>query len=170
MTVALGGRNVPIGAAVTIVGGVLGALGVFLAWATISVGPALASTMGPAAGSTNGFGELAGKLALILSAGAVALGILWAMEKGFPNLELVIVVVGVAILVGVALAYFTSIITSGALKDELDLFNKGLDQLKAAGMDTSGTSAGLGIGFFLEIVAGIIVIVGGALGLMKKSA
>jgi hypothetical protein len=60
------------------------------------------------------------------------------------------------------------------MQKAIDDGNKALDVLKsmasAYGVDVSGTSIGLGIGFYLEILAGVLVIVGGAMGLMKKSA
>jgi hypothetical protein len=70
-------------------------------------------------------------------------------------LEVLIVVVGALILVVMALSYFTTFFTNPSMKDELDL-------MKSVG-------GAPGIGFLLEIVAGIVVIVAGGLALTKKA-
>lgn len=169
MTVTIAGRSVAIGAIVAAVGGLLAVIGVFLVWAQLTVGTGMAQAF---AGQKNGIGldQNAGWAALVVGLLAFALAVAWARDVKLPSLSLLVVVAGVLVLVVVALTFFTSVLTPGSLKDALDAANKAIDGAKAAGADTSGTSAGPGMGFLLEIVAGILVIVGGALGLMKKPA
>ena len=169
MTINIAGKSVALGAIVAAVGGVVGIIGTFLVWAQLTVGAGMVVVLG---NQDNGKGldENAGKVALVLGVIALVLAIAWALEMKIPMLPTLVAGVGVLILVVVALTFFTSLLSKNSLKDALDLANQAIDSMKAAGSDTSGTSAGPGIGFLLEIVAGILVIVGGGLGLMKKSA
>jgi putative copper export protein len=170
MTINIAGRSVALGAIVAAVGGLIGIIGAFLVWAQLTVGAGMASAFGTV---NNGIGldERAGKVALGLGIIALVLAVVWALEVKIPMLPALVAGVGVLILVMVALTYFTTLLSKDrSLKDALDLANQAIDSAKALGADTSGTSAGPGIGFLLEIVAGVVVIVGGGLGLMKKSA
>jgi hypothetical protein len=169
MTINIAGKSVALGAIVAAVGGLVGIIGTFLVWAQLTVGAGMVAVLG---NQDNGKGldENAGKVALVLGVIALVLAIAWALEMKIPMLPTLVAGVGVLILVVVALTFFTSLLSKNSLKDALDLANQAIDSMKALGSDTSGTSAGPGIGFLLEIVAGILVIVGGGLGLMKKSA
>jgi hypothetical protein len=169
MTVTIAGRSVAIGAIVAVVGGLLAVIGVFLAWAQLSIGAGMAQFL---AGQSNGIGldQNAGWAALVVGVLAIVLAVAWALEVKIPSVNLLVLVAGVLVLVVVALTYFTSLLSPNSLKDAINAANQAIDEAKAAGGDTSGTSAGLGMGFLLEIVAGIVVIVGAGLGLMKKPA
>ena len=170
MTINIAGKSVAIGAIVAAVGGLVGIVATFLVWAQLTVGAGMVSVFG---NPDNGIGldERAGKVALGLGIIALLLAIAWALEVKIPMLPALVAGVGVLILVVVALTFFTTLLSKDhSLKDALDLANQAIDSMKALGTDTSGTSAGPGIGFLLEIGAGVLVIVGGGLGLMKKSA
>jgi hypothetical protein len=170
MPINVAGRSVATGAIVAAVGGLVGIVATFLIWAQLTVGAGMVQVLGDVP-SGKGIDENAGKVALALGIIALALAIAWALDMKIPMLPALVAGVGVLILVVVALTFFTSILTKEtSLKDALDLANKAIDSAKAAGMDTAGTSAGPGLGFLLEIVGGIVVIIGGGLGLMKKSA
>lgn len=174
MTV-VAGKSLSIGAIVAAVGGVLAIIGAFLVWYSATIGKSLG---GPETAEAKGIDNLAGKLALVLGIVVIALVVAWIMSVKIPYLSAIIVAVGVAILVVLALSYVTDIFSvrftppakEESVKDVLDAFNKAVDDAKKAGLDVSGSSASFGIGFILEAVAGIAVIVGGALGLRKKAA
>jgi hypothetical protein len=174
MTVSIGGKNVATGAIIAAVGGALAIVGAFMAWMSFTVGKGLADMAGDVGESFNGFDENAGKLAVLVGIVAVAAAVAWAAEIKVPYLPVIVVAAGVGILAVAGLAYFTDTLTPGSMQKAIDDGNKALDVLKsmasAYGVDVSGTSIGLGIGFYLEILAGVLVIVGGAMGLMKKSA
>jgi hypothetical protein len=130
-----------------------------------------------------------GILALILGIVAIALVVAWVMQVKIPMLSAIIVVVGVLILVVLALSLFTTIlpmhftlsggvsesdVTGKSVMDAFNEFNKALDTAKQqaasmSGMTVSG-SAGVSIGFILEAIAGVLVVIGGGLGLVKKAA
>lgn len=169
------GRNVSIGALVAAVGGVLAIVGAFLVWFQVSLGTALG---GPKTDEIKGLDNNASKLALVLGIVVLALVLAWVLQLKIPYLPAIVGVAGVLLLVVLGLAFFTDILSVHfaenakiqSVKDALADFNKALDAAKAQGADVSGSSASIGIGYILEIAAGIVVIVGGALGFRKKSA
>jgi hypothetical protein len=151
MTVAISGKNVALGAIIAAVGGLVAVIGVFMAWISISGGG-----MTESADAT----ELnAGKLVIVLGILAIVAAGAWALEVKVPMLPLATVVIGAAILAVLALAYLTDILDEASLKDVIDL---------GSGLSAFGVSSSLGIGFILDVLAGIAVVVGGALGMAKK--
>jgi hypothetical protein len=147
------GRNVVLAAIVTAVGGVLAIVGAFLVWITEKVGPMTVDVKGMGEKDMNG-----GTVELVLGIVVLALVAAWILRIKIPAIPLLLAVAGVLILAVIAAVYFTTILSKVSLKDLTD-------QVKAVG----GT-IDLGIGVLLEIMAGIVVIVGGALGFMRKSA
>jgi hypothetical protein len=104
-----------------------------------------------------------GKAEIALGVIAIALVALWILNvkipavAGQPVLPVCLVIDGVLVLVVVVLVYFTKTLAVQSLKDVSD-------QVSAA-----GGSVSFGIGMILEVLAGIVVIVGGALGVIKKA-
>jgi hypothetical protein len=152
MPINVAGRSVGTNALVAAVGGVLAIVGVPLTWASASI-----------QGQTQGIGGLdadlnGGKVALILGLLVVAVVVAGILNMNIPQASAILAALGVLILVVVALVYFTSMLGKASLKDTSDL------------VSAAGGTFGIGIGLILEVVGGILVVVGGGLGLMKKSA
>ena len=152
----------PIGAIVAGIGGLLAVVQVLLVWEQVSVGAALkalSSELGSAA-SANGIDENGGKIVLVLGVIAVALVAAWVMKVRVRNSALLITVVGVLITL-VAVANFM------ARSGDVNTFNQNLSEIKGF-VDTSGTSYSIGIGIYAAIAGGVLVVVGGILGLVRK--
>jgi hypothetical protein len=155
MTIA--GRNVSLAALIAGVGGILALVSSPLVWAS-----------GTISGHTDdlaGFddGMNAGKAAVLLGIVVLVLVAVWLLDvklpsvAGLSSLALATVAAGVLV-VGVAVAtYFTNWLGEMSLKDLSD-------QISAV-----GGSVSVGIGLLLDVVAGIVVIVGGGLALVRKS-
>jgi hypothetical protein len=198
----IAGKNVGLGAIVAAIGGVCAIVGVLLAWYTISMktGGSYSgvSLEGSVEANAPGISNPAAILALVLGIVILALAAAWVMQVKIPFLAALIGLAGIAILVVLALSYFTDIlqvrftttlsgvyktmggaegfdtsIPAKAVKDVFDQIGKDIDQAKsqagALGMSVSGGTS-FGIGFFLEVAAGVLAIIGGGLGLLKKSA
>jgi hypothetical protein len=184
MTVSIAGRNVAIGAIVAAVGGAIAMVGSLLVWAAITRGAGLG---GPATDDVKGLDFNNGKIVLGLGIVVLGLVVAWVLDFKIVGIGGMVAVFGALILAVMALTYFTGFfyprtmpvlarVNEGDLKAALNAFNDAVSTAKE-GVDTTGSSAGLGIGFFLEIAAGVLMIVGGGLGLiggrlslMKKSA
>jgi hypothetical protein len=143
MTIAAGGRNLPIGAVVAAVGGALAVIGSVLAWESVSV-------LGYS-DSSSGISSNPGKIIVVAGIVAVALAVAWIMEKKVPAAGGIVACGAVVALLGV-----------------LNFFSIG-DDVNKANVILAG-AASIGIGLFVDIIAGVVIIVGGALGLMKKAA
>jgi hypothetical protein len=188
MTITIAGKSVHTGGIIAAVGGLVAVIGAFLTWYTMSM---IESGMGQSITETadaKGIDSSAGILALILGIAAIALVAAWVMKVRIPMLSAIVVVVGVLILVVLALSLYTTIlpmhftlgggvsesdVTGRSVMDAFNEFNKALDVAKQQatgmpGMTVSG-SAGMSIGFILEAIAGVLVVIGGGLGLVKKS-
>jgi hypothetical protein len=177
MTVAIGGKNVSIGAVIAGIGGILAAVCALLAWYSISVKGAGQSL----SYDIKGMDSTWGVIELILGIVVVALVAAWIMGVKIPYLPALIVIAGVAILVVLVLSYVTDIfswtatvngVTSTSAKGEtmqksIDQMNKLISDAKSQGVTGS---AGFGIGFFGAAIGGIAAVVGGGLALLKKSA
>jgi hypothetical protein len=150
---AIGGKNVSLGAILAGIGGLLAVVGTFLAWVTISGGGMTEEGKGTDHG--------AGKFVIILGIIAICLVAAWIMDVKIPNLALITAGVGALILVVLAIAYFTKILESSSIKDTLDM---------ASALSAYGVKAGLGIGFLANALGGILVVVGGLLPMLKKTA
>jgi hypothetical protein len=143
MTEAVGERSLPIGALVAAAGGAVAAVGAVLPWESISI-------LGVSE-SDSGLTSNPGKIIAILGAVAIGLALAWIMGVKVPAAR-AIAVVGALITLLAVVNFFT---VSADVSNANTLF--------------SG-AASIGIGLFVDIAAGIVVIVGGALGLMNKAA
>lgn len=138
------GRNVSIGAIVGFVGGVLALVGAFIAWETISSPIVNMSTTGWDIG--NG-----GKIIAVLGIVAIAVALAWILALRLPMPGVILVVAGVLVaLVGIA-NYFSV-----------------TDDVNAANALLPGSTS-LGIGVYVDILAGVVITVGGALGLVSRN-
>jgi hypothetical protein len=154
MTIA--GRNVSLGAIIAAIGGIVAIVASFLTWASSSIGGHSADL--------NGFDEgmKGGLAALVLGVIALALVALTILQvklpsvAGYQTVPLGLVVVGVLLLIVVLLVYFTSILGDDSLSHMSDMVSQ------------AGGSVSIGIAMILEVVAGIVVIVGGGLAGLKK--
>ena len=151
MNVTIAGKTVSVAALLAGIGGLVAVVGVPLAWITESVGPVSASVTG-----LDG-GLMGGKIALILGIAIVAVVVAGVLDVKIPQSGAILAALGVLILVVVVLIYFTSILSDHSFSDVSDL-------AKAA-----GGSAGIGIGVMLEVVGGILAIIGGGMIYMKKA-
>jgi hypothetical protein len=142
MTIAVGGRNLPIGAVVAAVGGALAVIGSVLAWETVSV-------VGFSE-SESGLTSNPGKIIAVAGIVAIALAVAWIMEMKVQAAAGIIACGAVVALLGV-----------------LNFFSIGDDVNKANALFPGAAS--IGIGLFVDIIAGIVIVVGGGLGLMKKA-
>jgi hypothetical protein len=152
MTVNIAGRSVATGEIVAAVGGLVAIIGVPLTWASATIG-GQTSNLGGLDADLNG-----GKIALVLGILVVALVVAGIINVKIPQASAILVALGALILVVVVLVYFTSMLGKASLKDTSDL------------VSAAGGTFGFGIGLILEVVGGIVVIVGGGLGLMKQQA
>jgi hypothetical protein len=143
MTFSTAGRNLPIGAVVAAVGGAVAIVGSVLAWETISL-------LGVSE-SDSGISSNPGKIIAVLGIVVIAFAIAWIQAVKTPAVPVIIVSGVVVLLLGV-----------------LNFFNISKD-VNDANQIVAG-AASVGIGLFIDIVAGVVIVVGGALGMMKKAA
>jgi hypothetical protein len=186
MTITIAGKSVHLGGIIAAVGGLVAVIGAFLTWYTMSMTMSGAGQSFTASADAKGLDSSPGILAVLLGIVAIALVVAWVMKVKIPMLSAIVAVVGVLILVVLALSLFTNImpmhftfggtasesdVTGMSVWDAFNKFNKALDTAKqqaTSGMTVSG-SAGVSIGFILEAIAGVLVVIGGGLGLVKKS-
>jgi hypothetical protein len=151
MAIAVGERSLPVGGVVAAVGGVVAAVGTFLAWETVNADmAALAGT----ASSVSGFSfSGAGKIVAVLAIISVALAIVWIMGVKLP-ISAPGLVVGVgAVCLAFALLGYTGV------ADDVNSGNEMVANIASAG-----------IGIFVSIAGGAVIVVGGVLGLVMKPA
>lgn len=149
MAVATGGRTLPVAALLVAGGGVAAAVGAFLPWENLSF-------LGESEFEVGLEGN-AGKVIVVFGVIAVIAAVTWILRAklpavrlfGIPVPEAVSVAAGVAVLLAVAFNY-------SGISADMDF---------AAGMDVS---ASIGIGYYLDAVAGIVTVVGGAIGLLTR--
>jgi hypothetical protein len=142
MTVSTAGRNLPIGAVVAAAGGAVAIVGSVLAWESVSL-------LGVNE-SDSGISSNPGKIIAVLGIVAIAFAIAWIQAVKTPAVPVIIVSGVVVLLLGV-----------------LNFFNISKD-VNDANQIVAG-AASVGIGLFIDIVAGVVMVVGGALGMMKKA-
>jgi uncharacterized membrane protein len=117
-------------------------VGSVLAWETISL-------LGVSE-SDSGISSNPGKIIAVLGIVAIAFAIAWIQAVKTPAVPVIIVSGVVVLLLGV-----------------LNFFNISKD-VNDANQIVAG-AASVGIGLFIDIVAGVVMVVGGALGMMKKA-
>ena len=155
-------------------GAVFAILATFLTWASYTQGPGMG---GPQTTGITGIDYANGRIVLGLAIVAVGLIGGWLGERKIAGHGLVVAVFGGLILLVLALSYFTGIFYPKSMPllaftdrttvaSALAQFNRILDGARAQGLNTSGSSAGLGIGFFLGIVGGVALLAGGLLGFL----
>jgi hypothetical protein len=142
MTVNIAGKSVSYASLAALVGGILAIVGAVLPWATYK------------GTSLNGLDEglLGGKVALVLGVVIAAVVVAGILKVKIPQSGAILAILGAAILVVLVLVYFTKILSDMSFKDLIDL-----------------TGASLGVGVILEVVGGILAIVGGAMIYLKKA-
>jgi hypothetical protein len=153
----IGGKTVSVAAIVAAIGGVLAIVGAPLAWASAKMGTITSDLAGLDEGMKAGLVEIVLGVIVLLLVAAWILKVKVPSVAGLPAIGLGLVVAGVAIVVVVALTYFTSTLSDASLKDLSDI------------MTAQGGSVSFGIGLMLEVVAGVVAIVGGVLGLRKAA-
>jgi hypothetical protein len=174
MTVSIAGRSVARCVAVAGLGAAFAVLATVLTWASYTMG---ADMGGPRTEAVTGLDYGNGRI--VLGLGIVVLGLIVAFLKEIrvEGLWGVVAVFGGLILLVMLLSYFTglfypktmpvlAITDKGDLASSLGEFNNVLKSARASNLDTSGSSAGLGIGFFIEILAGVAIVAGGILGIL----
>ena len=165
MTPPVVAKSMPIAPVIAGIGGILAIVEAFLVWESVTLSPVVTGAMGAAAPkSLSGLDMDANwvKISIVLGIIVIGLAVAWIMNLKVPSVALIVTIVGV-LLLGVALLG-----TSRSL-DDLKKFNDAMDSIKAAGADIGNTSASFGLGLICDVVAGILVVVGGVFGLVKKS-
>ena len=148
----IAGKTLSIATIVAAVGGVVAIIGVPLTWATATV-QGQASDLNGLDADLNG-----GKVALVLGILVVVVALAGIFNFKIPQAAIILGVLGILILVDLALVYFTSYLGKASLKDTSDL------------VSAAGGTFGFGIGLILEVVGGVLALVGGGLGMMKSDA
>jgi hypothetical protein len=174
------GSEAPIGAILAGIGGVVMAIGAVLNWATASidvealaaalgVDPSLlAGTAGETSKSFAGTSSSDGKIVLVCGIVAIVIAILAFTRRQIPKaLAIVAIVAG---LVGGGLALY-DISTKGDIVAEAK--DAAAPSLEAAGIDASVLDdvfdVSLGIGIWLSVVGGVVVLVAGLMLVTKKA-
>jgi hypothetical protein len=145
MTASISGKSLPIGAIVGGIGGVAAVLGAFLAWESVSL-------LGTSESMTGWDGGNGGKIIAVLGVAAIAIAIAWVMDIRLPTPGGLMILAGVLILL-VGILNFSSV----------------SDDVNSANAVVAG-AASVGIGLFLDLLAGVAIIVGGALGIIAKKS
>jgi hypothetical protein len=135
--------TLPIGAIVGGVGGVLAAVGAFIAWESVSIA-------GTGESMTGWDGGNGGKIIAVLGLVAIAVAVAWARGTRIPSPGRVMVVAGVLVLLVGVLNY-------SSVNDDVN-----------AGNAMVPGAASVGIGIYLDLLAGVAIIVGGVLGLRAR--
>jgi hypothetical protein len=152
MAVSIAGKSVSVPAIVAGVGGVLAIVGVPLAWASAKIGGETTPDITGLDADLNG-----GKVALVLGILVVAVVAAGILNITIPQPGAILAVLGALILVVIALVYFTSMLGKASFKDTSDLIS------------AAGGTFSFGIGIILEVVGGVLALVGGAMIAMKKA-
>ena len=172
--------DAPIGAILTAIGGAILAVGSVLTWAKVSVDlGALANALGVDPALLSGAGDQTsktfagtsggdGKIVLVCGIVAIVIAVAAFMRRGlWKTLGVVAIVAG---LVGGGLALY-DISTKEDVVSEAK--TAAAPSLEAVGIDASVLDdvfdVTLGIGIFLSVAGGVVVIVGGLLLVTKKS-
>ncbi|MGA2512439.1 MAG: hypothetical protein ABSG37_02305 [Candidatus Limnocylindrales bacterium] len=143
MTTSMSRTTLPIGAIVGGVGGVLAAVGAFIAWESVSIA-------GTGESMTGWDGGNGGKIIAVLGLVAIAVAVAWARGTRIPSPGRVMVVAGVLVLLVGVLNY-------SSVNDDVN-----------AGNAMVPGAASVGIGIYLDLLAGVAIIVGGVLGLRAR--
>jgi hypothetical protein len=155
----------PIAPVIAGIGGILAIVEAFLVWESVTISPVVSAALGAnTPKSLSGLDMDANWVKISIVLGVIVLGLAaaWIMGLKIPAIAVIVTLVGVALLLVALLG------TSRSL-DDLKNFNDAMDGLKAAGADIGNTSATFGLGLICDVVAGVVVIAGGLLGVLRKS-
>jgi hypothetical protein len=165
MTPPVEAKSRPIAPVIAGIGGILAIVEAFLVWESVTLNPFVAAAFGATAPSSlSGLDMDANWVKISIVLGVIVLGLAaaWIMGLKIPAIAVIVTLVGVALLAVALLG------TSRSL-DELKAFNDAMDTFKARGADIGNTSATFGLGLICDVVAGVVVIAGGLLGVLRKS-
>ena len=158
-------RSMPIAPIIAGIGGILAIVEAFLVWEAVTISPVVSAAMGAdTPKSLSGLDMDANwvKISIVLGIIVLVLAAAWFMRIRIPAIAVIVTLVGVALLLVALLG------TSRSL-DDLKKFNDAMDGLKAAGANIGDTSATFGLGLICDVVAGVVVIAGGLIGVLRKS-
>jgi hypothetical protein len=172
MNLNVAGRTFPIAAVIAGIGGLLAILGVLLPW--YSQRPVDQITGHLFTMDYRGLDSVWGIVALALGVAIIGLSVVWGRLRFSKPLLLAC---GVAIVVIAALSFLTALFpyTLTAYNDqgvrETGHLPVGWSVQRCFDeVSKLGGSSGLGMGFFLEMVAAGMTVAGGVLGLVRRSA
>ena len=137
------GKAMPLGAIVCGIGAVLAVIGAFIPWETVS--------LHGASESVAGFEGNGGKIIAVLGIVAAVVAVAWIMEVRLGRPGAILIALGVLILLVGVLNYSN---ISG--------------DVNSANTILAG-AASVGIGLYLDVLAGVVIIVGGALGVRNAA-
>jgi hypothetical protein len=138
-------KSPPLGAIVGGLGGLAAVLGAFITWESISF-------VGTSESMTGWEGGNGGKIIAVLGVVAIAIAIAWVLAIELPTPGGLMVTAGVLILL-VGILNFLSV----------------TDDVDSANAIIAG-AASVGIGLFIDLLAGVAIIVGGALGVIARKS
>ena len=161
-----GSTRAPVGAILAMVGGVLLAVGSFLAWAEVSGGGTSVTAKG--VDGSDGY--------ITLAAGAVALLVGIAMTRQARRMLAVLVIL--AGIVGGGIGLYDALtakdsVLDAAAEELAPTFGASAEEVRAAldqAIDAGQLSVSISIGLYVVIAGGVVALIGGILGLRGSTA
>jgi hypothetical protein len=161
-----GSTRAPVGAILAMVGGVLLAVGSFLAWAEVSGGGTSVTAKG--VDGSDGY--------ITLAAGAVALLVGIAMTRQARRMLAVLVIL--AGIVGGGIGLYDALtakdsVLDAAAEELAPTFGASAEEVRAAldqAIDAGQLSVSISIGLYVVIAGGVVALIGGILGLRGSAA
>jgi hypothetical protein len=161
-----GSARAPVGAILAMVGGVLLAVGSFLAWAEVSGGGTSVTAKG--VDGSDGY--------ITLAAGAVALLVGIAMTRQARRMLAVLVIL--AGIVGGGIGLYDALtakdsVLDAAAEELAPTFGASAEEVRAAldqAIDAGQLSVSISIGLYVVIAGGVVALIGGILGLRGSTA
>jgi hypothetical protein len=161
-----GSTRAPVGAILAMVGGVLLAVGSFLAWAEVSGGGTSVTAKG--IDGSDGY--------ITLAAGAVALLVGIAMTRQARRMLAVLVIL--AGIVGGGIGLYDALtakdsVLDAAAEELAPTFGASAEEVRAAldqAIDAGQLSVSISIGLYVVIAGGVVALIGGIFGLRGSAA
>jgi len=161
-----GSTRAPVGAILAMVGGVLLAVGSFLAWAEVSGGGTSVTAKG--VDGSDGY--------ITLAAGAVALLVGIAMTRQARRMLAVLVIL--AGIVGGGIGLYDALtakdsVLDAAAEELAPTFGASAEQVRLAldqAIDAGQLSVSISIGLYVVIAGGVVALIGGIVGLRGSAA
>ena len=161
-----GSTRAPVGAILAMVGGVLLAVGSFLAWAEVSGGGTSVTAKG--VDGSDGY--------ITLAAGAVALLVGIAMTRQARRMLAVLVIL--AGIVGGGIGLYDALtakdsVLDAAAEELAPTFGASAEEVRAAldqAIDAGQLSVSISIGLYVVIAGGVVALIGGIVGLRGSAA